>query len=250
MYNKILAKISVSYNEILGENLVGIYVHGSIAFGCFHWDQSDIDFLVVVNKTLTQSQKTALIQVLLGLSSISPPKGLEMSVVREKHCFEFTYPTPFELHFSNFHIQRCRDDLEEYCKTMNGTDADLAAHFMVTKEVGIVLSGKEITDVFGDVPKEAYLDSIKSDIEYARNAMEQNPVYLILNLCRVLAFIEENAVISKHQGGLWGLSNLPGRFLPLIQAAHDSYCNVLDSHIDMEAANEFYQYMTSRIFAR
>ncbi|MBF0777492.1 nucleotidyltransferase domain-containing protein [Streptococcus cuniculi] len=32
----------------VGSNLVGIYVHGSLAYGCFSWEQSDIDFLVVV----------------------------------------------------------------------------------------------------------------------------------------------------------------------------------------------------------
>ena len=34
--------------EILGENLVGIYLHGSAAMGCFNDKKSDIDLLVVV----------------------------------------------------------------------------------------------------------------------------------------------------------------------------------------------------------
>ncbi|WP_161567304.1 hypothetical protein [Acidilutibacter cellobiosedens] len=36
------------YQTILGDNLVGIYVHGSIAFGCFHEEKSDIDFIAVI----------------------------------------------------------------------------------------------------------------------------------------------------------------------------------------------------------
>lgn len=43
-YQEILRKIATAYTKILQDNLAGIYVHGSIAFGCFHWSKSDIDF--------------------------------------------------------------------------------------------------------------------------------------------------------------------------------------------------------------
>lgn len=42
--SELLNRIKISYQNILKDGLVGIYVHGSIAFECFHWDQSDIDF--------------------------------------------------------------------------------------------------------------------------------------------------------------------------------------------------------------
>ena len=45
---ELLDKIVSAYNDILQENLTGIYVHGSLAFGCFRWEKSDVDFLVVV----------------------------------------------------------------------------------------------------------------------------------------------------------------------------------------------------------
>jgi streptomycin 3"-adenylyltransferase len=47
-YNNILKIIKQEYQTILGDNLVGIYVHGSIAFGCFHEEKSDIDFIAVI----------------------------------------------------------------------------------------------------------------------------------------------------------------------------------------------------------
>lgn len=45
----LLDRIKTAYSKILGDRLAGIYVHGSIVFGCFNWDRSDIDFLVVVS---------------------------------------------------------------------------------------------------------------------------------------------------------------------------------------------------------
>ena len=84
-YEAILQQIRTCYQDILGESLVGIYVHGSIAFGCFDPRVSDIDFLVVVDEPPTVAQKKQLLQVLLDLTPHSPPKGLEMSVVLARY---------------------------------------------------------------------------------------------------------------------------------------------------------------------
>jgi len=246
---KLLDGISREYCSILGDNLVGIYVHGSIAFGCFNWNKSDIDFLVVTEDIPTQRQKEDLIDVLLRSNDAAPPKGFEMSVMLEKYCAHFVYPTPFELHFSNTHIQKCRENLKEYCQTMNGTDIDLAAHLTVIKEAGVLLCGKEISEVFGDVLKSDYLDSIKRDVENAPGDVNDNPIYVILNLCRVLAYIREDLVMSKEQGGLWGIRNLPADYFELIQASLACYRSEKNLPVDNEKAQEFCQYMRGRIFA-
>lgn len=96
------------YDGILGENLVGIYLHGSLAMGCFS-DQSDIDFLVVVNDPLDFRTKRSLADELLELRGL-PGKGIEMSVILMKYAREFQYPTPFELHYSEMF------DIEVYAK--------------------------------------------------------------------------------------------------------------------------------------
>ena len=56
----ILSIISKEYQDILGDNLCGIYLHGSLAFGCFNWAKSDIDFLVVVYDEIGQVQDDSL----------------------------------------------------------------------------------------------------------------------------------------------------------------------------------------------
>lgn len=245
--NKILKQIKQDCIRIFKENLVGVYVHGSIAFGCFCWENSDIDFLVVVREKPGLKKKEELIWVLLELDAQCPKKGLEMSVVQEQYCRNFIYPTPFELHFSNaykeklFKIEQagfsiakqncfntpqiCRKELCEYCRTMNGTDHDLAAHFTVLRAVGFPLCGKDIFDVFGEVPRENYLDSIWLDIAQAKEEIVENPVYVILNLCRVLAFLKEGLICSKIQGSIWALEYLSEDFAErwLIKRAEECY---------------------------
>lgn len=243
---EILARIKTLYQNILSDKLAGIYVHGSIAFGCFAWERSDIDFLAVVKEKLTQEEKEMLIRSLLELDRFCPPKGLEMSVITESVCRPFVYPTPFELHFSNSHKEAFQKNLSAYCETMNGVDRDLAAHITVTKSVGIVLCGKPIDAVFDDVPRNCYLDSLLFDIENADLEINENPVYFILNLCRVLAYLEEGRILSKKQGGEWGSACLPAAYTTLITKALWAYAS--GAGFDgRERLCEFASYMLARI---
>lgn len=222
-YKTILDNIKNSYKAILRDNLVGIYIHGSIAMNCFHWDTSDIDYIVVIEKELSEEQKLKLMQATVEQNEAAPTKGIEMSVVLASYCREFIYPTPFELHFSNMHLKWFREDPLGYCKNMKGEDPDLAAHFTIINKYGIVLYGKEITETFSEVPKEAYIESIKADIEEAESLVMENPVYMILNLCRVAAYVKSGLVLSKEQGGLWGIEYLEAGYHSLIQSALECY---------------------------
>lgn len=246
-YEKILLKIAEEYKNILKKNLVGIYIHGSLAFGCFNPYKSDLDFIVVVNNTPSLEEKEALIKVLLNLSADSPAKGYEMSVVLKEVCDSFIYPTPFELHYSIAHKDKCLKDLRGYCNYMHGTDKDLAAHFTVIKSVGITLVGKSIEEVFGIVPQEDYLDSIKLDVEDAANNVSEDPVYTILNLCRVLAYKRDGLILSKEQGGLWAMYTMPEKYLSLISKALKCYKSVKEEEFNKDRARDFCNYMLEAI---
>lgn len=243
---EILDQIKNIYKEILMDKLVGIYVHGSIAFKCFNWNKSDIDFLVVVNESLEQKEKESLISVLLDLNEYCPEKGLEMSVVLDKICKPFVYPTPYELHFSNTYRNEYKTNLVGLCEKLNGTDKDLAAHITVINKVGITLCGKDKSEVFAQVPKEFYVDSILYDVENADEEIEENPVYFILNLCRVLAYLESDQVLSKQQGGQWGIDNLPEIYRGLIKNALEEYSENAE-FIDCKSVKDFSKYMLNRI---
>lgn len=219
----LLQEICSAYRAVLGGKLDGFYVHGSLAFGCFTWATGDLDFIACVNAPLTQPEKEALVRLLLDRTPDAPPKGFEMSVVLTEHCRHFIHPTPFELHFSNAHKARAEADLAAYCREMHGTDPDLAAHFTVLHHVGLTLYGPPVREVFGEVPRGAYLDSILQDVADAAEAIAANPVYCTLNLCRVLAYLREGCVLSKEQGGQWGLAHLPEGYHPLLRDALDSY---------------------------
>lgn len=243
----LLNEIAAEYRKILEEKLIGVYAHGSLAFGCFSWAVSDIDFLVVVREKLTQAEKEMLIGALLKRRDAAPEKGFEMSVVLQEYLKPFVHPTPFELHFSNAHLRPALDDLPGYCARMNGTDCDLAAHCTVIRAVGQTVVGLEIGEVFGKVPKADYLSSILSDIECAEEDILENPVYVTLNLCRVLAAAREGAILSKREGGQWGLAAPDIEWRGMIEGALAAYEGGDAFEPETAQAREFARHMLQSI---
>jgi len=254
-WKELMGSVTEAYRDILGDNLTGIYVHGSAAFGCWNPVKSDVDFIAVTEKPPVREEKEAMIRILLSLTPFAPVKGFEMSAVLRTVCGDFIMPTPYELHFSNTWMAEAQKNLSVYCEKMHGTDPDLAAHFTVIRHTGIPVYGPPVPEVFGMVPEKAYLESIRMDVDHAEEQIEVNPVYIILNLCRVLAWMEEKKILSKRDGGLWGMHHLPQKFRPLAEAALEAYSStVFDSaKILLESTqikSEFCKYMSKRIFCQ
>lgn len=233
--------------DILKGRLAGIYLHGSAAMGCWQPKKSDLDYLVVTDENLTDKEKRQYMDMILELDADGPAKGIEMSIVTRDVCNPFVYPTPFILHYSRMHTGWYRRDPEGYIRKMNGTDKDLAAHITVIRGRGICLYGLPIHEMFGDVPENDYLDSILGDVSDAENEISDNPMYMILNLARVLGYLREQKILSKKEGGIWGLENLPEKYHPLIHSALDEYESGKETSYDSARAKEFANYMLGMI---
>lgn len=247
-YKTLLEEFVSRSKVIFGANLTGIYLHGSAVMGCFHPEKSDLDLLVVIREDISEKTKRQFMELVVELNKQAPPKGLELSVVKECVCKPFVYPTPFELHFSNAHLQWYQSNPQDYVEKMNGTDKDLAAHFTITYHRGQVLYGKAISEVFAPVPTADYLDSIWCDIENAKEEIADNPMYLTLNLCRVLAYKKDGLIVSKQEGGEWGLKHIGRKeFQALIAEALKEYQSNVTMVYDVATAKEFAEAMLKEI---
>ena len=225
--------------KIIGHRLTGVYLHGSMAMGCFHADKSDIDLIVIIEDDLTNQQKISLMEEIIRLNRMAPAKGLELSFVKKEYCKPFVYPTPFELHFSPAHLQWFLDRPEDYVQKMKGEDKDLAAHFTIINRYGVQLYGEAIADVFGEVPRKDYIDSIWYDIHNAAQEISDHPMSVILNLCRALAYVRDDLVLSKARGGAWALTHVDKQYHPLILQAQYSYTSHHVMQMDEMQAKQF-----------
>ncbi len=233
--------------RILGGQLTGIYLHGSAAMGCFRPEKSDLDFLVTVRGEPDDAKKREYLDMVLALDAEGPAKGIEMSIVPAEACNPFVYPTPFLLHYSRMHTEWYRRDPEDYVRKMKGTDRDLAAHCTVIRSRGVCLYGLPVSEAFGSVPEADYLDSIRNDVAGAEEEITDDPMYLILNLARVLAYLKEREILSKQEGGEWGLRNLPEEYRPPVRSALEEYENGAEIRYDPEASKRYAAYMLGEI---
>ena len=246
----IIATFADAARAAFADDLVGVYLHGSAVMGCYNPSVSDLDFIVVVAEPPTSAARRAFMDAVARLDAETPGKGIEMSVVTAQACKPFVYPTPFELHYSRMHATWYARDPGDYVEKMRGVDADLAAHFTVIRGRGLCLCGAPVDAVFGPVPEADYIDSIWEDVSGAEAEIAENPMYLALNLARVLAYLRDRCVLSKREGGAWALENLPEAYHPAIRAALDAYDGSGRMDFDPELARQYARDMLAQIDER
>lgn len=242
-----LQRITNTFKVLMKEKLVGIYLHGSLAMGCFNQNKSDIDIIIVAKQKLTRDENRAIAKQLLMLHDEIPSgRGIELSIVLETIARDFVYPTPFEFHYSDYHRERYQNDEDYNCGGFE--DPDLAAHFTVIYQRGVTVYGRPIHAVFKSVDRTFYLQSILTDIANAPDEIVDSPVYSTLNLCRVLLFLRQGLVSSKKEGGEWGLNALPDKFHHIICYCLEEYSG-LSKEFELEDAQllEFSEYMLNEI---
>lgn len=236
----LMQRVKKRYQEILGDNLVGLYLHGSLAAGCFQWNRSDIDFLTVVREPLGQEEKLALAETLHAPGEEAPPAGFEMSVILERYCRAAPYPIPFEMHYSNAHRAAYERDPQAFCREMHGTDEDLTAHILCLHAFGVTLFGPSIARTFDPVRREDAMRAILHDVKDAQAPDVDKPGYYVLNLCRALAYKREGLVLNKRDGGEWALQNLDQEHQRVIQAALNAYQAGRDMSCDAGLVDSFF----------
>ena len=145
------------------------------------------------------------------------------------------------------HLNWYKTNPADYIQKMKGSDKDLAAHFTIIRKRGRCLYGAAIEEVFAEVPKQDYLDSIHSDIAEAKDDILKIPTYIILNLARVLAYQKQELVLSKKEGGEWGLKNLPSEFHPLLTDALKDYEENTEAAYNLDCAQRYAAYMLEEL---
>lgn len=77
------------------------------------------------------------------------------------------------------------------------------------QERGIVLFGEPISKVFPIVPREDFLAAVYThDVMGSARRITENPVYCVLNLCRLLLYLRTGQIASKREGGEWAAQAL------------------------------------------
>lgn len=237
---------SSTLSGILAEHLIGIYLHGSLAMGCFNPHHSDLDLLVITSNRMPLTTKRQIIEYLLVCSR--QPHPIEISCLARDQLLPWHYPPPFDLHYSEMWRDTYTRDLAsgtwQAWNANERRDPDLAAHITVINVRGICLIGEPIAAIFPPVPAEDYRASLAGDIHDSLESIVADPVYAILNCCRTYAYIRDGQILSKEEGGRWALRVLPAEFYDTVTSALAAYrSDTGDQNFDPNALIAFATYM-------
>lgn len=239
--------------KYLGESVIGIYIHGSIALNCFMEGVSDIDILIICDRRISRDERLLISRNIIETDC--KPSHLEMSAIWINDLNPWKYPTPCQFHYSDAWTEHYRNLLngsikESFLVDEDFCDTDIACHAHLTKQSGICIYGRPVQEVFPAIPERDFWNSISGDME-EYDFQAYNPRYFasnILILGRILSYKIEKRILSKYEGGIWTLNYVPERFRYIIQnAIKEWYSGEKGLEYKKEDLEEFGQLLINEI---
>lgn len=177
-------------------------LHGSLAGGGFVEGHSDIDLLVVVERSLEEDELRGLERLLTAWVEAGPEEA-DVRVVTRRAAAVLMPSPPMELYVgllgTRLEIQRRVDE------------PDLLPELAVARVSGEALLGEPPSAVIGDVPREWLL--ALGDRYLARWQQltddDQHAELTVLTACRIWRFAAEGVHCSKADAGAWVLARDP-----------------------------------------
>jgi predicted nucleotidyltransferase len=218
--NRILDLLLSSASTVLGNQLVGMYLYGSLSCGDFNLETSDIDFLVVTTSSLSDKTIADLeaMHHRIWKSGLKWASKLEGSYIPKRDI-------------------RRHDPRSAPCPTVNegqfyldkrGSDWIIQRH--VIREQGLVLAGPDPKTLIDPVSPNDIRKAVKGVLQEWWFPMLENPVWLqkhgseyhafaILTMCRALHGLETGTIVSKPAAARWAQQELGKEWSQVIEQA-------------------------------
>lgn len=228
--------------EIFGDKLLGLYLYGSLSYDCFNPKSSDIDFVAVLESEPTSDEEKKLYDLHERLSK-EPEFGrrIDGTYLTEQQAKADVYPTPFLFCTMAGTLQKAQE---------TKGDPDFPIHRQHLHDCGLKIVGAEPRELFLPVPWKILEQSLLQELPFIKEQFEKNPIYAVLNLCRVVRALELKSVSSKTEAGEWALQNFPSEWHELVRVALEGYKHELDEgqkRFLTENLDRFYQYCEKKI---
>lgn len=214
--NAVLAELVSGARSILRDNFVGAYLQGSFAVGDAD-EHSDVDFLVVVDRELSELEQRELqaLQERLFALPTQWAQHLEGSYVPRQHLRRRDPERRPWFYFDNGSTEPAWD-----------THDNTAVVRWSLRERGIVLAGPDPKDLVDPVSA----DDLRADALWAIEEWEKwLPTHIswsarfqpdaVISYCRILQTVETGRLGSKPEAAAWALGALDPEWHQLIRRA-------------------------------
>ena len=218
--------------RILGRKLHGACIYGASAFPD-DLPTGDIDFHVILESELTDSERSELETLHESLAEKFPPLGGEMDGYYILLSDALCDPPP--------RSQMWR----------RATDDSWALHREhIRAGRRIVLHGPDPREIYPPATWSELESALQGELDYVEMHLEEYPAYCVLNLCRLMySFETQDVVVSKGGSARRAYEAFPD-WRPHIEAARKSYAESAttgEKDLIKLAARDFFDFACAHI---
>lgn len=214
--NATLNRLRDGLITLLGPNLIGLYVHGSLASGGFKSGRSDIDFLALIDTPLTPDHMTALGAFFQDMAATDRPWGSRLEGPFMTRA-ELRRYDPAHIYFPSVRVE------EAFGVHGNGVDWVIQRHIL--REQAIILHGPPLHDHIDPIPQAALIQAVREVLGDWWTQQYHNPtvirdreyqVFAVQSMCRALYALRTGQMGSKQEAVTWALGALPSEWHPTL----------------------------------
>ncbi len=193
-----LEQIVSRLREQLREQLVGVYLFGSAAYGSYEPGISDLDVQAVVGDRLSNHECREIAGLLAHQSLPCPARKLEFVCYAQPAINPATRHPRFDLNFNTGAGQADHLALDPAEEASHWFLLDIA----LGRELGRSLLGPAPAAMFGAIPRLWQLEAIRDSLEWHREH-EFASANSVLNACRGWRYAVTNQLGPKSAGAAW-----------------------------------------------
>lgn len=210
----LIGELRDRHQALLGAKLAGLYLFGSLVWGDFDRDSSDIDLLAALTAELDKGELAALGRLHADFSAAHPlwHNRVEVAYVALAALRTFREST------STIAVISPGEPLHH-----KEAGRDWLMNWYMVREHGRALAGPPPGALIGPISSAEFVQSIREyaqawagRIDGARDHPSQ--AYAILTLCRALYTVRHGQQVSKRQAARWAARELP-QWASLIEQA-------------------------------
>ena len=208
--------------DVLGEALIGAYLHGSAVLGGLR-PTSDIDVLAVINRSTTEPERRALVDRLLEISGRrarrGPGRPIELTILVQSDVRPWRQPPPVEFLYGEWR----RDEYEGGFVPGPEPMADLGPEIALTLAGNRALAGPPPAEVLDPIPEADLRRAITAGVPSLIADLDSDTRNVLLTLARIWATLATGEISTKDQAAAWVLDRLPDDLAGPLNLAREMY---------------------------
>ncbi|HYA08954.1 MAG TPA: aminoglycoside adenylyltransferase domain-containing protein, partial [Gaiellaceae bacterium] len=201
--------------EVLGDDLLGAYLHGSAVLGGMT-PSSDVDVLAVSRRPLRAGEPRRLYDGLIAITR--RPRTVELTVVVHDEVQPWRYPPRRELQYGEWF--RTEYEAGRDAGLYPVDDPDLTTLLTIVLDRGVALHGPRPQELLDPVPRGDLRRAMLENVEHCETELEGDERNILLTLARMWMTLATGEIGRKDAAAAWALERVD---LPALARARDLY---------------------------